>query len=138
MKPSKPTAKRKIPSASRPKLSPVSEETHRWSALLESELISWPGVIAKRMFGFRAFYRGKRIFAALPGSRGFGPDASVLLKFAPMPPALFQRAKNESRIQDDTPGDGWFSFALNSEADLHDALEWLNQCYESARKGRPL
>jgi hypothetical protein len=138
MKPSKPTAKRRISSAPRPKLLPVSEETRRWSALLESELISWPGVIAKRMFGFRAIYRGKRIFAALPGSRGFGLDASVLLKFDPMPPALFQRAKNESRIHGNTPGNRWFSFALNSEADLHDALEWLNQGYKSARKGRPL
>jgi len=50
-------------------------------------------VIAKRMFGFRALYRGKKIFAALPHSRGFGPEASILLKFDPMPPALSQRAK---------------------------------------------
>jgi len=136
MKTNKPTAKPKKPSAPRPKLSPVSEETRRWSALLESELLTWPGVIAKRMFGFRALYRGKRIFAALPSSRGFGPDASVLLKFDPMPPALLQRAKRENRIHGNTPGSGWFSFTLNSDTDLHNALEWLNHCYESARKGR--
>ena len=127
---------RKKSTAPHPKLLPVSEETRRWSALLESELLSWPGVIAKRMFGFRALYRGKRIFAALPSSRGFGPDASVLLKFDPMPPALLQRAKSESRIHGNTPGNGWLSFTLNSDTDLHDALEWLNHCYESARKGR--
>jgi hypothetical protein len=82
----KSTAIRKKPDVPRPKLLPVSEETRRWSALLESELLSWPGVAAKRMFGFRAVYRGKRIFAALPNSRGFGPDGSILLKFDPMPP----------------------------------------------------
>ena len=136
MKTSKSTARRKKPPAPRPKLLLVSEETRRWSVLLESELISWPGVIAKRMFGFRAIYRGKKIFAALPGSRGFGPDASALLKFDPMSPALLQRAKNGSRIHGNTPGNGWFSFTLNSDPDLHDALEWLNQAYEAAGKGR--
>ena len=136
MKTNKPTAKPKKPSAPRPKLLPVSEETRRWSALLESELLSWPGVIAKRMFGFRALYRGKKIFAALPSSRGFGPDASVLLKFDPMPPALLQRAQNDSRIHGDTPGNGWLSFALNCDSDLHDALEWLTHSYDSAKRGR--
>ena len=65
MKTSKPAANRKPPAGPRPKLLPVSEEARRWSVLLESELLSWPAVIAKRMFGFRALYRGKKIFAAL-------------------------------------------------------------------------
>lgn len=132
----KSTANRKKPAVPRPKLLPVSEETRRWSALLESELRSWPGVIAKRMFGFRAVYREKKIFAALPNSRGFGPQASMLLKFDPMPPALLQRALNDNRVHGNTPGKGWFSFTLSSDTDLHDALVWLNHCYESARKGR--
>ena len=88
------------------------------------------------MFGFRAVYQGKEIFAALPNSRGFGPEASILLKFDPMPPAFLQRVLNDSRVHGNTPGKGWFSFTLSSDTDLHDALEWLNHCYESARKGR--
>lgn len=135
MKNSKPKANRKTPARPRPKLLPVSEEARRWSALLESELLSWPGVAAKRMFGFRALYRGKRIFAALPRSRGFGPDASILLKMKTMSPALLQRAKSDNRIAMNTPGNGWFSFTLNSDTDLHDALEWLNHSYESAKGG---
>jgi hypothetical protein len=127
-------ANRKKPAVPRPKLLPVSEETRRWSALLESELLSWPSVIAKRMFGFRALYRGKRIFAALPNSRGFSREASILLKFDPIPAALLQRAEIDSRIRGNTPGKGWLSFALASDADLHDALEWLSHSYESAKK----
>jgi hypothetical protein len=100
------TAIRKKPAASGPKLLPVSEETRRWSALLESQLLSWPGVIVKRMFGFRALYRGKRIFAALPNSRGIGPDASILLKFELMPPVLLKRAQNDVRVRGNTPGKG--------------------------------
>ena len=131
----KSSANRKKPLVPRPKLLSVSEEARRWSALLESELLSWPGVIAKRMFGFRAVYRGKKIFAALPNSRGFDPEPSILLKFDPMPPALLERALNDSRVRGNTPGHGWFSFTLSSDTDLHDALEWLNHCYQSARKG---
>jgi hypothetical protein len=133
----KSTVNRKKSTVPRPKLLPVSGEARRWSALLESELLSWPGVITKPMFGFRAVYRGKKIFAALPNSRGFGLQASMLLKFDPMPPALLQHALNDSRFHGNTPGKGWFSFTLSSDTDLHDALEWLNHCYESARKGRP-
>ena len=134
MKSTKSTATRKKPAVQRPKLLPVSEETRRWSALLESELLTWPGVIAKRMFGLRALYRGKRIFAALPNSRGFGPDASVLIKFDPLPPALLKRAESDLRIRSNSPGKGWFSFTLAADADLHDALEWLNSSYEAAAK----
>jgi len=133
MKTSKPAANRNPPAGPRPKLLPVSEEMRRWSALLESELLSWPAVIAKRMFGFRALYRGKKIFAALPHSRGFGPVASILLKFDPMPPAILQRAESDARLHSNSPGKGWFSFTLSSDTDLHDALEWLNRSYESAK-----
>ncbi len=118
MKTSKPAANRKPPAGPRP---------------LESELLSWPAVIAKRMFGFRALYRGRKIFAVLPHSRGFGPEASILLKFDPMPPALLQRAESDTRLHSNSPGKGWFSFTLSSDTDLHDALEWLNRSYESAR-----
>jgi hypothetical protein len=135
MENAKPKANRKSPARPRPKLLLVSEEARRWSALLESELLSWPGVIVKRMFGFRALYRGKRIFAALPHSRGFGPDASILLKMKTMPLVLLQRSKSDNRIVTNTPGNGWLSFTLNSDTDLHDALEWLNHSYKSAKAG---
>ena len=136
MKSRKTTPKHSAAATSRPKLLPISEEARRWSALLESELLSWPGVIAKRMFGFRALYRGKRIFAALPNSRGFGPDASIILKFDLMSPVLLKRAQTDLRVRGNTPGKGWISFTLASDADLHDALEWLNQAYESGKQGK--
>jgi hypothetical protein len=132
----KSNATRRKPAVERPKLLPVSDETRRWSALLESELLSWSGVIAKRMFGLRTLYRAKRIFAALPNSRGFGPDASVLLKFDPMPPALLKRVESDLRVHTNSPGKGWFSFTLTSDADLHDALDWLSLSYQAAKPGK--
>ena len=127
---------RQKPALARPKLLPVSEEARHWSAMLESELLSWPGVIAKRMFGLRALYRGKRIFAALPNSRGFGPDSSILLKFDPLPPAISKRAESDLRIHTNSPGKGWFSFTLASDTDLHAALDWLSHSYEAAKPGK--
>jgi hypothetical protein len=132
----KSTAIRKKPAAPGPKLLPVSEETRRWSAMLESELLSWPGVLVKRMFGLRALYRGKRIFAALPNSRGFGPAAPILLKFDPMPPSVMKRVESDIRIRTNSPGKGWLSFTLTSDTDLHDALEWLSLAYESPKRGK--
>ena len=136
MRTAKSKAIRRKPAVARPKLLPVSEETRRWSALLESELLSWPGVIAKRMFGLRALYRGKRIFAALPNSRGFGPDASILIKYNPMPAAVLNRAKSDLRVHTNSPGKGWLSFTLSSDTDLHDALDWLSLSYETAKPGK--
>jgi hypothetical protein len=138
MKPGKSTTKRPGPSRPRRKLMPISEETRRWFALLESELLSWPQVTAKPMFGLRSFYRGKTIFAALPHSRGFDGTATFILKFDPLPPALLERAGSDERFSPSTriPGKGWCSFRLDSEADLRGALWWLNHSYESATGGK--
>jgi len=117
------------------KLHPISEEMLQWSALLEAELLTWPGVIAKPMFGFRALYRGKFMFAAIPCSREFDPRGSFLLKFDPMPPALLQRKENEPRLGSwgREFGRGWLTFALASGEDLRDALTWLQHAHQCAK-----
>ncbi len=128
-------AKNSSASRLRPKLVPISEEMRHWSAVLETELASWP-TTSKPMFGFQSFFRAGRIFAAIPRSRGFGTASSFMVKFAAMSPALFQRAKNEPRLNISTriPGKGWFGFELSSGDDLHDAIWWLSQAYNCARK----
>jgi len=119
----------------KPSFPSISEEMQHWSAMLEAELKTWPGVVCKRMFGFRFIYRRRTIFAALPYSRGLFTPSSILLKFDPMATALLQRAQKEPRLDTSTrvPGKGWFSFELSNDADLRDALWWLNQAYESAK-----
>jgi hypothetical protein len=119
----------------RPKFPVISEEMQHWSAFLEVEVESWPAVRCKRMFGVRFLYRCA-VFAALPYSRGLFTPSSILLKFNPMPTGLFQQAKKEPRLDTATrvSGKGWFSFELFSEADVRDAIWWLNQAYEAAKK----
>src|SRR5208282_2979738 len=94
-----PTAKKRPPnSRRRPKFPPNTEEMKQWSALLESELTSWPAITTKSMFGFLFFYRRKTVFAALPRTRGFDSPSSLVFKFNPMPPALQKRAHADPRM----------------------------------------
>ena len=137
MKPKKKPQQTTLKQSIRPALIPITPEMQHWSALLEDELKSWPRVTAKRLFSFRSFYRGKTIFAALPRSRSFNSATSIIFKFNPMPPALIKRAQADARVDFNTriSGTGWLSFELKSEADLRDALWWLNHAYESAKRG---
>jgi len=137
MKHARKPASRNAKRRDQPRFPVISEEMQHWSAMLETEVNTWPGVVCKRMFGFRSIYRRRTIFAALPYTRGLFTPSSILLKFDRMPAALFQQAQREPRLDTSTriPGKGWFSFELSSEGDLRDALWWLSHAYESA-KGR--
>jgi hypothetical protein len=119
----------------RPKMPRISEETKQLSAMLGSELSTWPKVSTRLMFGLRGFYRGKKIFAALPVTRAIKNPNSLIFRIKPMPPELLERAGKEPRIdiENAVPGAKWFTFELNSEADFRDALWWLNQAYEHAK-----
>lgn len=95
----------------RPQMFPITEEMRHWCAMLESELKTWPGVVPKRLFSFRSFYRRKRIFAALPQARSFHSPTAIIFKFDPMPSGLLEKAQEDSRFMFGTqlPGQGWFS-----------------------------
>jgi hypothetical protein len=112
----------------------TSEEVQRWSALLAEELVSWPNVRSKPMFGFYAYYRGDTLFTILPRTRSFDSGNLLILKFNPMPEKLLERARADARLDTSTrvPGKGWFTFELTSEEDLRDALWWIQQAFANA------
>ena len=97
----------------------------RWSAALGDEISAWPSVTSRPMFGMLAFYRGKKIFAALPRTRAVDTPFSLMVK---LPPSKRDRLKNGRG-----PGAGWVTFEMTSEADLGDALRCLERAYEKAR-----
>ena len=113
----------------------ASEEMKQWSAMLGNELSNLPKVTARPMFGLRGFYRGKKIFAALPVTRGIRNPNALIFRIQPMPADLLERAKKEPRIDTENriPSAKWFTFELHSEGDFRDALWWLNQAYEHAK-----
>ena len=107
-----------------------------WAAMLGTELETWRGVSTKPMFGFISFYRGDRIFAALPKTRTMGSSNSFIFKVAEDSP-LKVKAKEDSRIGSaDRAKARWLSFELHSASDLRDALKWLDRAYLAAGKSR--
>jgi len=118
-----------------PKLLRISEEMKQWSAMLEQELASWPGVTAKPMFGMAGYYRRGGIFAAVPRTRALGSVNAVIFRFDPMPPGLLRRALDDRRIgaERETPGARWYSFEVRSGTDLRDLLWWLHRACQAAK-----
>jgi len=119
-----------------PKFYAVDEEMKHRASLLQGEVVSWPGVTTKPMFGMVSLFREGAIFAAVPKTRTLRSPQSIILKFDPMPLALRERQAAEPRLTRDAPGPGagWHAFEVASEADIKDALWWLNQAYELAKK----
>jgi hypothetical protein len=114
-------------------LLPVSQEMKHWAAMLGGELESWPNVTTRPMFGFIAFYRGKNIFAALPKTRAMGSPHSFIFRL-PEDSPLKARAKKDPRMgSSEMARARWLTFELQSEADLRDALTWLDRAYLAAK-----
>ncbi|MBZ5595543.1 MAG: hypothetical protein LAP39_25165 [Acidobacteriia bacterium] len=106
----------------RPKLVLPSEETKHIAALLERELMQWPDVSVRPMFGMHAVYHGAAIFAALPDKRAMRSPRAIAYK---LPPAA--RSK-----QDET----WQVFEVESARDIGRVLELLDQAYRKAAAPR--
>jgi hypothetical protein len=104
-----------------------------WSAALGAEIAGWPSVSSRPMFGFTALYRGERIFAILPRTRGMETPNSLAFKLEEAGPRVLARLHGESRIQTTAMrASQWFVFELSSDGDLKDALGWLGRAYEAA------
>jgi hypothetical protein len=127
--------KARTPRKTMPNFFVVDEEMKHRASLLASEVVTWPAVTIKPMFGMASFFRKKSIFAAVPRTRTLRSANSIILKFNPVPASLVQKIKAEPRIADRAPGPGagWHAFELASNEDLKDALWWLNQAYENAQ-----
>jgi hypothetical protein len=122
------------PKPSRPKFVPISEEMKAWSAILGSELASWPGVGTRPMFAFSALYRGKRIFAILPRTRGMGSANSLGFKLENAGTRVLRQLRDEPRISTTVMRTSrWFVFELTEDSDLNDALAWLHCAYEAIK-----
>ena len=102
----------------RPKLVLPSEETKHIAALLERELMQWPDVSVRPMFGMHAVYHGAAIFAALPDKRAMGNPRAIAYK---IPRAAKSK---QDRV--------WQVFEVESARDIGRALELLGQAYRKA------
>ncbi len=122
----------------------TSDSARRWADAMRQEMEQWPAVVVKRAFGMTLIYRGKVVFAALPGTRALYEEDAVLIKFARETPALAKRIAAEKRFAAGTmqqgrggkkPGEGrkWRIYLLREERDAREVVEWLARAYELAR-----
>jgi hypothetical protein len=117
----------------RRKFARVSEEMKQWSALLASELATWPAVTSRRMFGMTVFYRRAMVFAALPLTRSFDTPRSIAFKLYKRTPQVSKLLTSDTRIMRPEREDGkWISLEMGSEKDLSDALKWFDMAYRAA------
>ena len=120
---------RRQPEAEPAKLYRVSEELKEWAGMLAAEVAAWPRVRTKPMFGLVSFYRGKKIFAALPRTRALPTAHSIIFKFH-AENAATRRARRELHAN---PAAKLVSFELRAPEDLSQALQWLDLAYRSAK-----
>jgi len=106
---------------SRPKFARASTEMRRISALIGDEILRWPEVTERPMFGMRAFYRKGVVFALLPDKRTMDRPNSIAYKLA----------------DDDSSREGrkWRLFDVEDESGITDALQLLGEAYRKAKKG---
>jgi len=79
------------------------------------------------------------MFAALPRTRGIEGTNALAFKLEAPASTDSARLQKDSRIRlwsAQTQKPRWFTFELSSDADLHDALDWLGRAYEWASKNK--
>ncbi len=137
MKPKRVTKKKKAGAA--PKAFALTEEMKQWCALLQQELASWGQVDARKMFGMASFYRRDTIFAAVPITKAFFSPNSIIFKLQEPTGAQQKKLAADSRVNLKFGiGQKWYGYELASPADIHGALEWLDEAFRAARPAKAL
>ena len=91
-------ATRKSSGNSRPTLPRASEEIKRFASLLENEIVAWPDVTSRPMFGFTGLYHDKKIFAALPRTRTLETPNSIAFRLPRRSRDITRRMKDDGRV----------------------------------------
>jgi len=107
----------------RPELPHISEEMRHLFVLLGEEVVRWPGVNVRPMFGMRAFYRANIVFAMLPEKRALESPSAIAYKVA-------TGAKEKERKK-------WKLFKLTSAQELGAALAVLDEAYRKSESAFP-
>jgi hypothetical protein len=118
----------------RPRLPRVSEEMKRLAGLLEAEMLAWPNVTSRPMFGLNGIYRGRNIFAVLPRTRAMDAPDSIAFRLLKRPRHIVDELRKDERIVPSTAEAKWISFVIESDAEIHAALKWLALAYRQAVK----
>ena len=110
---------------------------------LRAELLGWPGVTVRPMFGVMAFYRGKNILGCYVNRDLAQKKAAYMNR--PGEPALVwirlrrddvARACRRPGIRTSRTGmSQWIELSLASRAALAEAVRWLGHAYQHPPRG---
>ena len=97
----------------------VPEEMRYRCSLLAREILGWPGVTDRLMFGYRAFHRGAVVFAMFP-------DKSAQEN----PFAIWYKMNDPSHKKE---GQKWHFFELDDDRSVGTAIVKLETAYSRAK-----
>jgi hypothetical protein len=100
----------------------ASPEIQEWCSILEQEMMHWPGVKVGHIFGTRAFYHRKVMFAMLPDRRSL--ESSTAISFI-------------SSNEDENQSPNWQTFELKNRNLINVALTSLEKAYKDSILLRP-
>jgi hypothetical protein len=106
----------------------------RLAGLLEAEVLGWPNVTSRPMFGMTGLYSDRNIFAVLPRTRAMDVPDSIAFRLLKRPQRIVTELQKDQRIVNPTQAGKWISFVIQSESDIHGALNWLALAYREAHK----
>jgi len=86
------------------------------------------------MFGLNGVYRGRKIFAVLPRTRTMDERDSIAFRLPRQVRSISAALRKDERIVTQTLEAKWISFVIRSEADVHDALQWLALAYRETTR----
>ncbi len=101
-------------------------------------MLAWPNVTSRPMFGLNGVYRGGKIFAVLPRTRAMDAADSMAFRFSTRSKRINEQLRGDNRIITAAPDAKWISFVIESDANIHDALSWLELAYQEAAKSDDL
>jgi hypothetical protein len=99
-------------------LLPAPREIREWCSILEHKMMNWPGVRMSHIFGTRAFYHRKVMFAMLPDERSL--DSPSAISFIASPKDEANRSSN------------WQTFQLKDRNLISEALALLEKAYKDS------
>ena len=117
----------------------ASEAMKEWASALGAELLAWPSVTSRLMFGMTVYYRKGVVFAALPKTRCFETSHSVAFKLNQTGQRTRKMLESDPRIATPVrPNAKWIIFELAGDKDLAGALKWFDVAYGAcSSKTRP-
>jgi hypothetical protein len=102
--------------------------------LIAGDVLTWPKVASRKMFGMNSLYRGAQIFAALPDKRAFFSGQCLIFKLHRVNDRLEQKLASDQRVNRSARiGAKWFGYELDEAKDINGAIDWLSEAYEQAR-----